>query len=304
MGLARVVAKLSWEQPRLTVEVHTNEAFVDIVAQGYDAGIRLGEAVQQDMVTVRLVDPFEHVEWADPRARRPEFPGTFAPLLGVLLDEAAGLPPVVDFLHPRKKPAPRDQRRTYIYIGAAAAAIVLLMFGLMQWRLWSLDSQIRTLVATRAKQDKLAKESVKPIKDVESLDAFAAGDITLIDELVRLSEKLPPPEAAQISELSAQTMPKSAGMQIKFTGHVDTSLRKAELEQNLRDAQHSVLGRGTDQDSERPLLQWSIDETVTITPAPEKPPPQPAAAKSPTAKAIGTAKSTTKTAAPKQGGSK
>jgi DNA-binding transcriptional LysR family regulator len=66
MGLARVIAKLSWEQPRLTVEVHTNEAFVDIVAQGYDAGIRLGEAVQQDMVTVRLVDPFDVIMVASP----------------------------------------------------------------------------------------------------------------------------------------------------------------------------------------------------------------------------------------------
>jgi DNA-binding transcriptional LysR family regulator len=66
MGLSRVIAKLAWEQPRLVVEVHTNEAFVDIVAQGYDAGIRLGEAVQQDMVTVRLVDPFDTIMVASP----------------------------------------------------------------------------------------------------------------------------------------------------------------------------------------------------------------------------------------------
>ena len=40
---------------------------------------------------VKLVDPFEQVEWADGAGRRkPEFPGTFAPLLGMLLDEAAG----------------------------------------------------------------------------------------------------------------------------------------------------------------------------------------------------------------------
>jgi DNA-binding transcriptional LysR family regulator len=66
MGLSRVIAKLAWEQPRLVVEVHTNEAFVDIVAQGYDAGIRLGEAVQQDMVTVRLIDPFDTIMVASP----------------------------------------------------------------------------------------------------------------------------------------------------------------------------------------------------------------------------------------------
>jgi DNA-binding transcriptional LysR family regulator len=66
MGLTRLLAKLAWEHPRLTVEVHTNEAFVDIVALGYDAGIRLGEAVQQDMVTVRLTEPFNVIMIASP----------------------------------------------------------------------------------------------------------------------------------------------------------------------------------------------------------------------------------------------
>ena len=66
MGLTRLIAKLAWLHPRLIVEVHTNEAFVDIVAQGYDAGIRLGEAVQQDMVTVRLTDPFDVIMVASP----------------------------------------------------------------------------------------------------------------------------------------------------------------------------------------------------------------------------------------------
>jgi Tfp pilus assembly PilM family ATPase len=256
-------------------------------------------------LTVRLIDPFERVEWADSRARRPEYPGTFAPLLGVLLDEASGLPPVIDFLHTRKRPAPPDQRRTYVYIGAAVAAMALLFLGLMQWRLWALDSQIKTLVATRTKKEKVAKDSAKPIKDAESLDAFAAGDIVLADELVRISQKFPPPEAAQISEFSAQTMPKAAGVQIKFTGHVDTSLRVAELEKNLRDAQHSVIGRGTDQDLERPQLQWSIDETVNVLPPPEKPPAKAPATKAPATKATSPAKSTAKTGAtPKQGGSK
>jgi DNA-binding transcriptional LysR family regulator len=66
MGLTQVIARLAWEHPRLVVEVHTNEAFIDIVAQGYDAGIRLGEAVQQDMVTVRIVDPFDTIMVASP----------------------------------------------------------------------------------------------------------------------------------------------------------------------------------------------------------------------------------------------
>jgi DNA-binding transcriptional LysR family regulator len=66
MGLSRLIAKLARQHPRLMVEVHTNEAFVDIVAQGYDAGIRLGEFVQQDMITIRLTDPFAVIMVASP----------------------------------------------------------------------------------------------------------------------------------------------------------------------------------------------------------------------------------------------
>jgi DNA-binding transcriptional LysR family regulator len=66
MCLTHLIAKLAWQHPRLIIEVHTNEAFVDIVAQGYDAGIRLGEAVHQDMVTVRLTEPFDVIMVASP----------------------------------------------------------------------------------------------------------------------------------------------------------------------------------------------------------------------------------------------
>jgi hypothetical protein len=34
---------------------------VDIVARGFDAGIRLRRAIQQDMVTTRLTGPFKAI---------------------------------------------------------------------------------------------------------------------------------------------------------------------------------------------------------------------------------------------------
>ena len=83
MALTSIMAKLAWAHPRLTVEIHTNDAFVDIVAQGFDAGIRLGEAVQQDMVTVRLTPAFKAILVASPdylRARGE--PRTIADLAG------------------------------------------------------------------------------------------------------------------------------------------------------------------------------------------------------------------------------
>jgi DNA-binding transcriptional LysR family regulator len=47
--------------PRVEVEVSVDERFVDIVAEGFDAGVRLSEAIERDMVQVRLTGPFRFV---------------------------------------------------------------------------------------------------------------------------------------------------------------------------------------------------------------------------------------------------
>ncbi len=61
MALMPILARLARQHPKLTVELHAQDAFVDIVAEGFDAGVRLGQAVQQDMVALRLTPPFRAV---------------------------------------------------------------------------------------------------------------------------------------------------------------------------------------------------------------------------------------------------
>ena len=43
--------------PRVEVELVIEDRFVDIVAEGYDAGVRLSEVIDRDMVQVRLTEP-------------------------------------------------------------------------------------------------------------------------------------------------------------------------------------------------------------------------------------------------------
>jgi DNA-binding transcriptional LysR family regulator len=52
--------------PRVAVEVVIDDRFVDIVAEGYDAGVRLSESIERDMVQVRLTDPFRFVVVGSP----------------------------------------------------------------------------------------------------------------------------------------------------------------------------------------------------------------------------------------------
>jgi DNA-binding transcriptional LysR family regulator len=59
--IASVLPTFRTRHPRVEVEVIVEDRFVDIVAEGYDAGVRLSEAIERDMVQVRLTDPFRFV---------------------------------------------------------------------------------------------------------------------------------------------------------------------------------------------------------------------------------------------------
>jgi DNA-binding transcriptional LysR family regulator len=66
IAITPVLAALAWRCPDLTVEVTSDEAIVDIVAGGFDAGVRLGEMIAEDMIAVRLTPPFKVIMAAAP----------------------------------------------------------------------------------------------------------------------------------------------------------------------------------------------------------------------------------------------
>lgn len=58
LALEPVLPALLSEHPELEVELGIDDQFVDIVEMGFDAGIRLSEAIQADFTMVRLTPPF------------------------------------------------------------------------------------------------------------------------------------------------------------------------------------------------------------------------------------------------------
>lgn len=57
--LAPVFRRFARAFPDVTLEVAINDGFVDIVGEGFDAGIRLGQSVDQDMTVVRVTPDFK-----------------------------------------------------------------------------------------------------------------------------------------------------------------------------------------------------------------------------------------------------
>ncbi|QSQ27128.1 LysR family transcriptional regulator [Pyxidicoccus parkwayensis] len=64
--IAPVLPAFRERYPRVEVDVVAEDRFVDIVAEGYDAGVRLSESIERDMVQVRLTDAFRFVVVGSP----------------------------------------------------------------------------------------------------------------------------------------------------------------------------------------------------------------------------------------------
>lgn len=76
--LTPVLSRLLPDYPDITVEIVIDYGLADIVADRFDAGVRLGEAVERDMIALRISDEIPMVIVAAPdyftRHGRPETP--------------------------------------------------------------------------------------------------------------------------------------------------------------------------------------------------------------------------------------
>ena len=66
MALAPVLVELARRTPEVRAEVVVDNTLADIVAEGCDAGVRLGEMIASDMIAVRLTPPFRTAVVAAP----------------------------------------------------------------------------------------------------------------------------------------------------------------------------------------------------------------------------------------------
>jgi DNA-binding transcriptional LysR family regulator len=74
--LERLIASFCQAYPEVEVEIAASRELIDLAAEGFDAGVRLGQFIANDMVAVRLTPPFPLVVVGSPdylrRRKRPE----------------------------------------------------------------------------------------------------------------------------------------------------------------------------------------------------------------------------------------
>jgi Tfp pilus assembly PilM family ATPase len=242
---------------------------------------------------LELFDPFDGLTLEqDVAAARPTHRGRFAALLGMVVEEAAGVCTGIDFLNPRRPPKPPDRRRLYALAGAAAAAVALGL-GFYVWsELADYDRQTLAIKAESAEVDAEIKRLEKAVRESQTVDEFVAGDVTWLDELYTVSNRFLPAEQAIASQLSCLVQ-QGGGGQLVVEGHVKQSSLLDDLESRLRDPRHRVSGSGGTFDPRQPIYPWQFKETIQIdaessgpaaqsTPSPApKPSPSPASKTTP-----------------------
>lgn len=248
-----------------------------------DDQTQLGELIREKLsLSVAYFDPFAGLSRSsDLKASPPAAPERFAPLLGIVLDEAAGARHAIDFLHTRQKPKPPSHGRRFAIAGAAAAALVLVLALGMWLHVRSLNAQIVGLEEKSKELDELVSTAQARKQEVGRIDEWKCGDVTWLDKLLTLSstDRFPPAEDARLIDWTAAAATGGGG-EMKLEGRArDSSVIKV-IERKLRSDDWQVRAgsnRSSDDDREYP---WLFDESIVVAPPDDSICAQPAAGNS------------------------
>jgi len=235
--------------------------------------VMFGDAQKLASLTERIISavslpvvahhPFQGLDLSkELRSTPPEYPGGYAPLLGMLVDEVSDERHAIDFLDPRRPPPPPDHRRSLTIAGACAAALVLLLLGGVLWSNYSLDREIADRKAELAGLVKFSTEK-QPIRDATlAIDEWLADDINWLDEIYWLSEQMPDGEQARVNSLTMAV--KHGTASIAMSGFTTDDQTIDMMESSLRDEQHNVKVRNRTSANEKPNYTEKFEKDITL----------------------------------------
>lgn len=224
---------------------------------------------------VTTLDPLSLVELDTRRAENGALDqthtGRFAPLVGLLAADAKasaahGSPYLVDFLNPRKATEVQADNRKPILIGAAVAALLLLVAYSAWSSLRATDQQIEFGEAELARLKNEVTKAEASVTRTEVVDRFLDGNVIWIDELSRVARQIPPADEAILKSVSAVSPPRDGGGRLALQGAAKSTTVIDQLASSLRDEAHSVSGTGASDLGDKEEYRWGFRETVSIGP--------------------------------------
>jgi Tfp pilus assembly PilM family ATPase len=244
----------------------------------------LAIAIEEQIKLPTIVfDPLDSVDLSNELRRAPPVDvGRWAPLLGMLLDEAQGQRHAIDFLDPKKRPVPPSHKQRNSLIAASVAAAVLLLAGWIWIDLGNRDEANAALQsrinANLVKDPADKKTPLDRTKDTqaawEEVEKWFDGDAVWLDELAFASERVPDSSKMMVTQLLIASDGRGPAMTV--TGLAKDVATIDAAESSLRDKLHRVESRGTSEDNSRPgythkfsfvLRPYATEEAATAASA-------------------------------------
>lgn len=233
-----------------------------------------GQIETQLGIVTHNFDPFSGLTLSGALKRRlPPSSGRFAPVLGMLLDEAQHQRHTIDFLNPRRRPPPPSRSRRVIWSATAACVVLAAGFSWLHGSLAEKDETIARLRTESKALDKAVEKAKEMERAAQDIGAWADADVNWLDELRELALDMPPARDVLLTRLNMGTVVlapagKSAGnvAQIDLEGLLRGADMAAELEAALRDEFHTVQGRSLQQDSSRDGYSWKFISLIAARP--------------------------------------
>lgn len=243
-----------------------SDSISQIVILGESTQPQIWRSFGDDLkASVEFLDPFsaEHVSSTVEVA--PETASQFGGLLGILLADGSTYHAKIDFLNPRRKPDPPDRKRIFALGGLAAASVVVAAVYLLYSGISAREAEITELKEDIAKIQKSNKPLVELEEEVLEIDSWVNADVQWLDELYRMSDKLPSADEMITTRIHMQPANNQGGT-AALEGYVSDQSVIGKIESSLMGENHAVLGKGTQERTYGEAYSISFQEYVTITP--------------------------------------
>jgi Tfp pilus assembly PilM family ATPase len=193
----------------------------------------------------------------------------FFPLFGALEEYAERLPSAVDFLHPRKRPAPPSRRPQIL---AAITVAALILGGVIIWGYWhdlTLREEIRQLQDRLKTLEARERQTAGPESVVSELARWESQSVNWLEELYRLAVNLPPAQEIMLRQVRC-TLGTEAS-QIEFDGLARSLEAIGQAELRLQGENRSVLGKSKSELPNPQYYRYEFRSGIRIERPAEKP---------------------------------
>ncbi|MBN2292724.1 MAG: pilus assembly protein PilM, partial [Pirellulales bacterium] len=207
-----------------------------------------------------VIDPFIGVDL--PASLVPDNSGAFAPLLGMLLDETQDGKHAIDFLHPRRRPAPRSRRRPLVIAGSLAAALALVGGYHVLDQLSTADADNRALQKKLSDLKQLVKKAQKKEEVVRAVSEWQSNDVNWLDELRDMSLRFPSSRDTVVLRMTLSRARGSGGA-VNYSGLVRDPLIVVRMESNMRDKYHDIRSKRVQEQPDKDYT-WRFETAMTV----------------------------------------